>query len=46
MDAAQAQLLPKWDVAQWFNTQQPISVADLRGQVVLIPLSRCCARAA
>ena len=43
MDAAQAQLLPEWDVAQWFNTQQPISLADLRGQVVLIhaiPLAR------
>lgn len=37
MDAARAQLLPEWDVAQWFNTQQPISLADLRGQVVLIP---------
>ena len=36
MDAAQAQLLPEWEVAQWFNTQQPISLADLRGQVVLI----------
>ena len=36
MDAAQAQLLPEWQVAQWFNTQQPISLADLRGQVVLI----------
>ena len=36
MDAAQAQLLPEWQVAQWFNTGQPLRVADLRGQVVLI----------
>ena len=28
--------MPEWDVARWFNTQQPISLADLRGQVVVI----------
>ena len=36
MDAAQAQLLPEWQVAQWLNTEQSMSLADLRGQVVLI----------
>ena len=28
--------MPEWDIAQWFNTDQPLRVADLRGQVVLI----------
>ena len=36
MDAAQAQLLPEWQVAQWLNTEQSMSLADLRGQVALI----------
>ena len=26
--------LPEWDVAQWFNAEQPIRIADLRGRVV------------
>jgi hypothetical protein len=28
--------LPEWRVAQWFNTPQPLRLADLRGQVVLM----------
>ena len=36
MNAPTDPTMPEWDVAQWFNTQQPISLADLRGQVVLI----------
>lgn len=28
--------LPDWSVDQWFNTQQPIQLADLRGKVVVI----------
>ena len=28
--------MPEWDIAQWFNTAQPLRLADLRGQVVLI----------
>ena len=27
---------PEWDVAQWFNTDAPPTVAGLRGQVVLL----------
>lgn len=29
-------LLPDWSVDQWFNTQQPIQLGDLRGKVVVI----------
>ncbi len=36
MDAATAMAMPEWDVVQWFNTGQPIRVADLSGQVVLV----------
>ena len=36
MDALSAYAMPEWDVAQWFNTDKPIRVADLRGQVVLV----------
>ena len=36
MNAPTDPTMPEWEVAQWFNTQQPISLADLRGQVVLI----------
>ena len=32
--------MPEWDIAQWFNTDQPLRVADLRGQVVLIHASQ------
>ena len=28
--------MPEWDIAQWFNTAQPLRLADLRGQVVLV----------
>ena len=28
--------LPDWSVDQWFNTPKPISLADLRGKVVVI----------
>lgn len=27
---------PDWEVSRWFNTEQPLSLASLRGQVVLI----------
>ena len=46
MNATSCPLMPEWHIAHWFNTDGPLRVADLRGQVVLIPLSRCCARAA
>ena len=36
MNAPTDPTMPEWAVAQWFNTQQPISLAALRGQVVLI----------
>ncbi|MDO5654107.1 MAG: redoxin domain-containing protein [Brachymonas sp.] len=36
MEATDAIALPEWEVSQWFNTSQPIRVADLRGQVVLV----------
>jgi peroxiredoxin len=36
MDAVPDPGLPEWDVAQWFNTDPPIRLADLRGRVVLI----------
>lgn len=28
-------LAPEWHIAHWFNTPQPIALADLRGRVVL-----------
>ena len=28
--------MSEWDIAQWFNTAQPLRLADLRGQVVLV----------
>jgi len=31
-----SELLPDWAVDQWFNTPEPISLADLRGKVVVI----------
>lgn len=27
---------PEWDVVQWFNTAEPIALADLRGRVVVV----------
>lgn len=36
MNAATDAAMPEWDVAQWFNTDGPLRLADLRGQVVLI----------
>lgn len=30
------EVLPDWSVDQWFNTPKPISLADLRGKVVVI----------
>ncbi|KFI22863.1 peroxiredoxin family protein [Nitrosococcus oceani] len=33
---ASGTLAPEWKVAQWFNTQQPLQLADLRGKVVVI----------
>ena len=27
---------PEWDVTQWFNTPNPIALADLRGRVVVV----------
>lgn len=30
------EVLPDWSVEQWFNTPKPISIADLRGKVVVI----------
>ena len=36
MDASIAAAMPEWEVAQWFNTEQALRVADLRGQVVLV----------
>jgi len=36
MDASAAITMPEWEVAQWFNAEQPLRVADLRGQVVLV----------
>ncbi|ADE15141.1 alkyl hydroperoxide reductase/ Thiol specific antioxidant/ Mal allergen [Nitrosococcus halophilus Nc 4] len=29
-------LAPEWNIAQWFNTSQPLQLADLRGKVVVI----------
>jgi peroxiredoxin len=29
-------LAPEWQVLQWFNTQQPLQLADLRGKVVVV----------
>ena len=28
--------LPDWSVEQWFNTDTPISLTDLRGKIVVI----------
>ena len=28
--------MSEWDIAQWFNTAQPLRLADLRGQVMLV----------
>ena len=36
MNAASCPLMPEWHIAHWFNTDGPLRVADLRGQVVLI----------
>ncbi len=36
MNVTQSQTMPEWEVAQWFNTDGPLRLADLRGQVVLI----------
>ncbi len=33
---ASAQQAPEWDVAQWFNTDAPLTLAALRGRVVMI----------
>lgn len=29
-------LAPEWNIAQWFNTSQPLRLADLRGKVVVV----------
>ena len=36
MNATSCPLMPEWHIAHWFNTDGPLRVADLRGQVVLI----------
>ncbi|MDO5691716.1 MAG: redoxin family protein [Pseudomonadota bacterium] len=36
MNATTDAAMPEWDIAQWFNTEKPLRLADLRGQVVLI----------
>jgi peroxiredoxin len=28
--------MPEWTVSQWFNSEQPLRVSDLRGRVVLL----------
>lgn len=28
--------LPEWEISRWFNTERPLRLADLRGQVVLV----------
>ncbi len=33
---AHAPPAPKWEVAQWFNHDAPLRLADLRGQVVML----------
>ena len=33
---ASAQQAPEWDVEQWFNTAAPLTLASLRGRVVMI----------
>ncbi|HBP86521.1 MAG TPA: alkyl hydroperoxide reductase [Nitrospiraceae bacterium] len=30
------QLAPEWQTTDWFNTPEPLSLSDLRGQVVLL----------
>ncbi len=32
----QATLLPEWQVSQWFNAPAPLSLAGLRGKIVVI----------
>lgn len=34
--AAAAQLMPEWQVERWFNTPAPLSLASLRGRVVVL----------
>lgn len=34
--AAQAELAPEWRVTEWFNAVEPISLASLRGRVVVL----------
>ncbi|WP_406625207.1 redoxin domain-containing protein [Acidovorax sp. SDU_ACID1] len=29
-------LAPTWEVAQWFNTEQPLSLESLRGKVIVV----------
>ena len=36
MDSFNDAAMPEWDVAQWFNTDRPLRLADLRGQVVVV----------
>lgn len=31
-----ADLVPEWEISKWFNTATPISIASLRGRVVMI----------
>lgn len=31
-----APTLPEWQVSQWFNTDRPLRLSDLRGRVVLV----------
>ena len=36
MNESDPNAMPEWDIAQWFNTDRPLRLADLRGQVVLV----------
>lgn len=36
MNAPADPAMSEWDIAQWFNTDRPLRLADLRGQVVLV----------
>ncbi|QEA14308.1 TlpA disulfide reductase family protein [Comamonas flocculans] len=36
MSTAEQRLFPDWEVSRWFNADAPVSLTDLRGQVVLV----------
>lgn len=36
MDSAAAIPAPDWHVSQWFNTDRPLTLADLRGRVIAL----------